>query len=62
MSKEFRQISVACTVNDPEHLPLKNGEQMYADDVIDELGDVVCEAVMAWYRRRGHQLLACEPI
>ncbi len=54
-------LSVGFTANDPDHLPAKNGEQMYADDVAEELSDVVQAAVTVWYQQRGHQLLACEP-
>ena len=61
MSKELRRIEIACTVHSSEHLPVKDGEQMYADDVIAELSDVVQAAVTAWYEQRGHDLLACEP-
>lgn len=61
MSRELRHIEITCTVHKPEHLPEKNGQQMYADDVITELHDVVTTAVNGWYQRRGHELLACEP-
>lgn len=62
MSKELRRIAISCTVHSWEHLPAKeDGEQMYADDVISELSDVVQAAVTAWYEQRGNQLLACEP-
>lgn len=62
MSKELRHVEVALVVNDPDHLPHKNGEQMYADDVVAELRDIVRGAVTAWYHMRGHDLLASEPI
>lgn len=62
MSRELRHLQVAFTVNKPEHLPEKNGEQMYADDVYIELREVVTAAVDAWYLNRGHELLACEPL
>jgi hypothetical protein len=61
MSREFRQITIGFTVNKLEHLPVKDGEQMYADDVHSELRDVVSAAVTAWYQSRGVDLLACEP-
>lgn len=61
MSQELRQLSIAFTVRSPEHLPLKDGEQMYADDVQGEFSDVIGAAVTAWYEARGHILLACEP-
>lgn len=61
MSKELRQLTVAFTVHNSEHLPLKDGEQMYADDVHDEISDVVGSALAAWYEARGRELLACEP-
>ena len=62
MSKELRHIQIALTVHSYEHLPFKDGEQMYADDVVAELEDVVAAAVSAWYIKRGKDLLACEPI
>lgn len=62
MSKEFRSVSFAFTVNDYERLPEKNGEQMYADDVVDELYDVLCDAIDQWYAERGHELLASPPV
>ena len=61
MSKELRQLTVAFTVHSSEHLPMKSGEQMYADDVHDEVRDVISTALAAWYGARGHELLACEP-
>lgn len=54
-------FSVGFTAYDSDRLPEKDGEQMYADDVAEELSDIVQAAVTAWYQRRGHQLLACEP-
>jgi hypothetical protein len=62
MSKTHMSFSVGFTALDPEDLPEKNGEQMYADDVAAELSDAVQAAVTAWYEQRGQQLLACEPI
>lgn len=62
MSKEQRHIQVGLVVNDYENLPLKHGEQMYADDVVEEVAAIVNVAVTAWYQIRGHMLLACEPI
>ena len=62
MSKELRRIEIACTVRSPDNLPVKAGEQMYADDVVEEMREAVEAAVAAWYERRGSQLLACEPL
>ncbi|MGW0821821.1 hypothetical protein [Streptomyces sp. NPDC002845] len=62
MSKEARHIEIACTVHSPDNLPLKDGEQMYADDVIGEMQDVVSAALTEWYQQRGHQLLTHEPL
>jgi hypothetical protein len=61
MSRELRTAIVAFTVHKPEHLSLKNGEQMYADDVAEEVMDAVQQALTAWYAERGNLLLACEP-
>lgn len=49
------------TVSKSEHLPEKNGEPMYADDVAEEVRDVVGAALTAWYAERGHLMLECEP-
>jgi hypothetical protein len=54
-------FSVGFTAHSSEHLPVKDGEQMYADDVADELRAVVQAAVAEWYEQRGSELLACEP-
>lgn len=62
MSGEYRHIEIMLSVPGPDHLPLKDGEQMYADDVVSELRDVVSAAVDAWYEERGKELLRCEPI
>lgn len=62
MSREFRQLTVAFTVHKSENLPLKDGEQMYADDVCAEISDVIGAALSDWYHARGHELLAGEPI
>lgn len=63
MSAELRGLSIAFTVRTPDHLPkLPNGEQMYADDVSEELSDVVWAAVREWYASRGKDLLRCEPV
>lgn len=62
MSKTFQQFTMGYTVLDCEHLPEKDGEQMYADDVAEELADVIWAAVREWYERRGKDLLACEPV
>ena len=55
-------VSVSFTVHSPEHLPFKDGEQMYSDDVTIELRDHIQNAVDTWYALRGCDLLACEPI
>jgi hypothetical protein len=62
MARELRQLTVSFTVNKPEHLPLKDGQQMYADDVYTEVSDVVSAALDAWCRVRGHDLLTGEPL
>ncbi|WP_055526022.1 hypothetical protein [Streptomyces graminilatus] len=62
MSKELRDFTVAATVHSPDNLPHKDGEQMYADDVVEEMRDAVTAALDEWYQRRGHELLACEPL
>ncbi|MFJ9847520.1 hypothetical protein ACIRYZ_45305 [Kitasatospora sp. NPDC101155] len=61
MSRELRHVEVTITVLDCEHLPEKNGQQMYADDVVDEIRDVLAAALATWYQQRGHQLLDYEP-
>ncbi|MCZ4509979.1 hypothetical protein O3Q52_17590 [Streptomyces sp. ActVer] len=61
MSKTLTGFNVSFTVHSSEHLPEKNGEQMYADDVAEEVRDVVRAAVYEWYGQRGRDLLACEP-
>ena len=62
MSKEYRSISLGFTVLDCEDLPAKNGVPMYADDVAEEISEVVKAAVWKWHQERGHLLLACEPV
>ncbi|MFL5911258.1 MAG: hypothetical protein ACJ768_11880 [Gaiellaceae bacterium] len=62
MSRELRDLKVAFTVDRPEHLPLKNGEPMYADDVVEEISDVIEAALGIWYQGRGRDLLSGEPI
>lgn len=62
MSKTHMQMTVGFTALDSDHLPQKDGEQMYADDVAEEINSVVTAALDEWYRRRGHELLACEPM
>lgn len=57
MSKTYLQLGVGMTVLDSEDLP----DDMDADDVANELRDVLQKAADAWYAERGHQLLACEP-
>jgi hypothetical protein len=62
VSREIRRIDIAVTTKKPEHLPLKDdGEQMYADDVVEELSAVIDAAVHAWYVERGHQLIEFDP-
>lgn len=61
MSKTLTGFNVSFTVHSSEHLPEKNGEQMYADDVADEVRGIVRAAVTEWYEQRGRELLACEP-
>ncbi|MBX9392260.1 hypothetical protein K4749_01265 [Streptomyces sp. TRM72054] len=61
MSKTYMSFSVGFTANSPDNLPERDGEQMYADDVAEEMRDEVNAALTAWYQQRGHQLLACEP-
>lgn len=61
MSKEFRNISVAFTVLDYERIR-DNGYDLYADDVVEELSDVIEVAIGQWYHHRGHLLLAGEPL
>jgi hypothetical protein len=62
MSRERRHIEIAFVVEKPEHLPSQDGEQMYADDVVQELREVVIAAVAAWYQVRGKDLLTHEPL
>lgn len=62
MSKELRRIEIACTVHPSDHLPEKDGEQMYADDVVSEMRDVIQATLDAWYQQRGHELLTYEPL
>lgn len=62
MSKELRRLGIAVTVHSPDNLPQRDGEQMYADDVMGEMQDAVTAAIDAWYQQRGHELLACEPL
>lgn len=61
MSKELRSIQLGFVVKDCEELPMKNGEQMYAGDVMDEIQEVMHFALADWYERRGHELLAYQP-
>lgn len=62
MSKTHMQVTVSFTALDSDHLPRKNGEQMYADDVAEEINSVVTVALDEWHRQRGRELLACEPM
>lgn len=61
MSKELRSLQVSITTLDSDHLPKKDGKQMYSDDVVAELRTVLQQAVDSWYQSRGKDLLACEP-
>jgi hypothetical protein len=61
VSRELRSLQISFTTNKSEHLPKKDGEQMYADDVDQELREAMATALDSWYRERGHELLACEP-
>jgi hypothetical protein len=54
-------LTVGFTVHKSEHLPAKDGQPMYADDVAEEVAAVVTQALEAWYRARGVELLAVEP-
>lgn len=62
MSKEQRDVKVLFTVHSPDNLPLKDGQQMYADDVEGELRDIVQAAVTEWYQQRGNQLVTYDPL
>jgi hypothetical protein len=62
MSKTLCGISISFTVRTPEHLPLREGEQMYSDDVTAEFRDFIQGAADTWYTRRGCDLLTHEPI
>jgi hypothetical protein len=61
VSRELRHVEVTVITEKPENLPIKDGQHMYADDVVDELRTAVQTAVDRWYAERGHELLACEP-
>ncbi len=63
MSKEYRNLTLGFTVKDYEDLPLDgDGDQMHADDVVDELADHLNYALKLWYAQRGHELLTSEPM
>lgn len=62
MARERRSLEVSILVSKSDHLPQKNGEQMYADDVVQELREVLGKAVDAWYQTRGKELLDTEPL
>lgn len=62
MSKEQRHVTVAFTVQSPDNLPLRDGQQMYADDVEIELRDTVQAAVTEWYQTRGNELVTYDPL
>ena len=61
MSKEHRSVEFSFTVKDYKNLPEKEGEQMYADDVVYEIYRLLDATLMDWYRDRGYLLLASEP-
>lgn len=58
MSKTFRQLGIGLTVHRPEHL----SDGMGDDDVVNELRDVVQDAVGKWYAERGYEFVAGEPV
>ncbi|WP_329292865.1 hypothetical protein [Streptomyces pseudovenezuelae] len=62
MSKEQRHVTVAFTVHSPDNLPLRDGQQMYADDVEVEVRDAVQAAVTEWYQSRGNELVTYDPL
>lgn len=62
MSKEQRHVKVSFTVHSPDSLPLKDGQQMYADDVEAEVSDVVQRAITQWYQERGNELVTYDPL
>jgi hypothetical protein len=57
MAKEWRRIEFHVTTKDYEDLP----DDMDADDVVWEIEQAMAKAGAAWYRERGHLLLAYEP-
>jgi len=63
MGGEIRRMEVVVTTLDYEKLPphRDTGEQMYANDVVEEVSKVVETALAAWYKHRGRHLLGCEP-
>lgn len=61
MSRTLGDARVCFTVSKPEHLPEKNGEQMYADDVVEELSGALDRFLGTWYTERGHELLSSPP-
>ncbi|MDT0306872.1 hypothetical protein RM780_07830 [Streptomyces sp. DSM 44917] len=61
MSAELRDVRVSFTVRTSEHLPRRDGERMYADDVEEEVRGVVASALRSWYDARGRDLLVCDP-
>jgi hypothetical protein len=62
VSKELRHVEIACTVHSVDNLPTESGEQVYADDVVAEMRDVITAALTVWYQQRGRQLLASPPL
>lgn len=62
MSRERRDVEISFIVNKPEHLPLKDGEQMYADDVVQEFREFLGPLIDLWYEGRGRELLDHEPM
>lgn len=61
MSKEYRTLTIGFTVKDCEDLPERDGEQMYADDVAEELATFIETGLRFWYATKGKDLLVTEP-
>ncbi len=57
MGATYHSLAVGFTVLDSEHLP----DGVDPDDVVEEMNEVVDQAVRAWYELRGKEFLACEP-
>ncbi len=58
MSATLIRWSVAATINNSDRLP----EDTSVDEVTAEIEEVLAGALADWYKRRGHELLACEPV